>query len=76
MKTTRKTKQERRVVFRFSLSMERHWEIIKLLNSIPKPFRGEFIVESIKMARAHLNLVDRGSEAPPEPLKFNDTFTL
>lgn len=47
----RKTEKRERKVYRFSLDKERYGSLIQMLDSIPKPFRGEYIAESIRMAR-------------------------
>ena len=78
MGSKRNTKKRDRRVYRFSLDMERHREVIELLESVPKPFRGELIAESIKTARRKMICP---SEKPPEekpipPVAFNGSFDL
>lgn len=68
MRTKRKTKKRERMVYRFSLDKERYEEIIRLLDSLPKPFRGEYIAESIRIARLRLGLEGGPSSEPPPEL--------
>lgn len=74
MRTKRKTKKRERMIYRFSLDKERYGEIIRLLDSLPKPFRGEYIAESIRIARLHLGLEGGPSSEPPPELR--GAFTL
>ena len=61
----RKTEKRERKVYRFSLDKERYGSLIQMLDSIPKPFRGEYIAESIRMARLS-SWQSTNTEAPVE----------
>jgi hypothetical protein len=73
MGTTRKTHKREKRLYRFTLDMERYGELVHLLDSIPKPLRGEYIAESLKIARAKLSLQNSNTEPPVE---FKGTFDL
>ncbi len=73
MGTVRKTQKRERKLYRFTLDKIRYGELIELLDSIPKPLRGEYIAESIKIARPHFNLK---SPNPEPPVEFKGTFDL
>jgi hypothetical protein len=52
-----------KVSFRITLDEEAHRDAIKALQSIPKPLRGEYIVEAIKCFRQHyLHATDHAKE--------------
>jgi len=62
----RKTEKHERKVYRFSLDKERYGSLIQMLDYIPKPFRGEYIAESIRMARFSSSWQSPNTETPIE----------
>ncbi len=62
----RKTKRLEVVTYRFGLVKERDGDIIDLLNSVPRPMRGHYIAESIRIARVKLGLENSNTETKPE----------
>ncbi len=74
----RKTKKLEVVTYRFGLVKERDRDIITLLNSVPRPMRGQYIAESIRIARIKVGLEESNPETKPSvksPLiPFEDTF--
>jgi len=69
----RKMEKRERKAYRFSLDKEKYIEVVQLLDSIPKPFRGEYIAESVRIARSKLSL--QNSDAAP-PVEFKGTFNF
>ena len=57
MKRQRKNSKTRRTYYRFSLieDKERDMEVMKFLNSIPKPLRGELIIEGLMLLKETFN---------------------
>jgi len=53
VKHQRKNSKTRRTYYRFSLieDKERDMEVMKFLNSIPKPLRGELIIEGLMLLK-------------------------
>ena len=77
MESKRNTQKRQKRVYRISLDMERHREVIELLDSIPKPFRGELIAESIKTARSKICPSAKPPEEKPiPPVTFSGSFNL
>ena len=72
-KRDKKTKQMRKA-YRFTLDKKRHAEIISILDSIPKPFRTEFIAESIRVAREYY--VGHEKEEKIKPPDFRGALTI
>jgi hypothetical protein len=56
--------------YRFTLDERRYKDVIAILDSIPKPFRPEYIAEAIRVARRHFGL--RGE--PNGPHSFKGSF--
>jgi len=65
-------KRERKA-YRFSLDKGKYMEVVQLLDSIPRPLRGEYIAESIRIAR--IKLSSKNSDAAP-PVEFKGTFSF
>jgi len=57
VKRQRKNSKTRRTYYRFSLieDKERDMEVMKFLNSIPKPLRGELIIEGLMLLKETFN---------------------
>ncbi len=71
------TRKRQKRVYRISLDMERHREVIELLDSVSRPFRGELIAESIRTARRQICPSERPQEEKPIlPIEFNGSLNF
>jgi hypothetical protein len=81
VKRQRKNSKTRRTYYRFSLieDKERDMEVMKFLNSIPKPLRGELIIEGLMLLKETFNPKwhhQKEEQKGESPKEFKGTFEI
>ena len=60
-------KKRERKIYRIGLDVKEHGELIRILDLVPRAMRGEYIAESIMIARRRCGLTGAGGGlSPPE----------
>ena len=69
----REVKSPKRL-FRFSLDEKVYKDVIEVIESIPKPFRGHFIAESIRAAKKYYSPQSFNPAVHTEPADLSGVF--
>jgi len=63
-----------RRLFRFSLEENVYKDVIEVIESIPKPFRGHFIAEAIRAAKKYYSPQSFNPATNTEPANLSGVF--